>query len=287
MDKITIISVFNKHEDFIELQYNSILKHVKGDYEYIVFNNGSTEEQSNKIIKICEEFNIKCIRIHVNYNQSPSHIAGNALNESFKHLSNEIVFKMDSDMFFISDVNLIDVCNKYDLFYIETGSQYMWSGVFSINTKKLKEFNLNFLPGVIQNTDTFGQSCLLTNDPIYSRKKMFLYCILNETNGKIDGTINNDCRIIITKNEIVDIEHNRFENLYSNLNEKFFSLHKKIVDFGFPKPYHIDIITLDGLDFIIHFKSSNHDDIYKNLDYTKNKKSALISFLNDNNKLNG
>ncbi len=33
MDKITIISIFNKHEDFIELQYNSILKHVKGDYE--------------------------------------------------------------------------------------------------------------------------------------------------------------------------------------------------------------------------------------------------------------
>ena len=286
MDKITIMSVFNKHEDFIEVQYNSIIKNVKGDYEYIIFNNASTEEQSNKIIKICEDLNIQCIRINVNYNQSPSNIAGNALNESFKHLSDKIVFKIDSDMFFISDVNLIDVCNAYDLFYIETGDRFMWSGVFSINTKKLKGFNLNFLPGVIQNTDTFGQSCLLTDDPSYSRKKMFLYCILDETDGVINGTINNDCSILITKNEIVDIEHDRFESLYIGLNEKFFSLYQKIVDYGFPKPYHIDIITLDGLDFIIHFKSSNHDNIYNNLDYTKNKKSSLISFLNDNSKLN-
>ena len=33
-----IVTIFSMHEDFIELQYNSIVKHVKGDYEYIVFN---------------------------------------------------------------------------------------------------------------------------------------------------------------------------------------------------------------------------------------------------------
>lgn len=86
----------------------------------------------------------------------------------------------------------------------------------------------------------------------------------------------------ITKNEIVDIEHNRFESLYIGLNEKFFSLYQKIVDYGFPKPYFIDIINVDGVDTIIHFKSSNHDVRYGDLDYTKNKKISLSDFLKDN-----
>ena len=126
MNKITIISIFDKNEDFIKLQYESILKHVKGDYEYIVFNNASTEEQSHNVQKTCDELNIECIRINVSYTQSPSYIAGEALNQSFKYLSDKIVFKIDSDMFFISDINLFDICNNNDLFYIETSHVYMW-----------------------------------------------------------------------------------------------------------------------------------------------------------------
>jgi hypothetical protein len=282
MDKITIISVFDKHEDFIKLQYDSILKHVKGDYEYIIFNNASTEEQSNIIKKICEELNIECIRIHVDYNQTPSYIAGNALNESFKYLSDKIVFKIDSDMFFISDINLFEICNKNDLFYIETNYDYMWSAVFSINMKKIKNFNLNFNPHVIIGTDTFGQSSLLTKNPEYTRKKMFLYCILDESYGVIDGLINNDCKFLLNKNDIIEIENNRYENLHNNLNSKLFEIYKTMVDYEFPKPYHIDIITLDDVDVIVHFKSSNHDDIYRSLEYTKNKKISLINFLKDN-----
>ena len=137
MEKISIVTIFNKHEEFIKLQYNSILKHIKGEYEYIVFDNASTEEQSNKIKIICDELNIKCIRINVNYNTTPSYIAGNALNESFAHLSDKIVFKIDSDMFFISEINLSELCSNYDLFYIETNYVYMWSGVFSINMNKI------------------------------------------------------------------------------------------------------------------------------------------------------
>jgi hypothetical protein len=42
-----IVAIFDKHEDFIKLQYDSIIKYVKSDYEYIVFNNASTEHQAN------------------------------------------------------------------------------------------------------------------------------------------------------------------------------------------------------------------------------------------------
>lgn len=283
MDKITIVSIFDKNEDFIELQYESILKHVKGDYEYIVFNNASTEKQSHNVQKTCEELNIECIRINVAYGQSPSHIAGEALNQSFKYLSDKIVFKIDSDMFFISDINLFEICNNHDLFYIETNHDYMWSAVFSLNMQKIKNYELNFNPGVIPNTDTFGQSYLLTTNPEYSRKKMFLYCILEESYGVIEGLINNDCKFLLNKTEILDIENNRYEKMYNNLNKKLFEIFKIMVDYNFPKPYHIDIITLDDIDVIVHFKSSNHNNIlYDNLEYTKNKKISLINFLNDN-----
>jgi phosphoribosylformylglycinamidine (FGAM) synthase PurS component len=279
---ISIISIFNKHEDFISLQYMSIKKHVKGEYEYIVFNNGSTEEQAAKIKKSCENLGINSIRITVNYDMSTSDIAGEALNKAFSYLLGKKVFKIDSDMFFISGVELSNLCNDHDLIYIETQDKFMWSAVFGINLKKIEGFQLDFRPNVIPNTDTFGQSCLLTEDKTYTRKKIFLYCILTEGNGIINGLINNDCRITLTDYQLTFNENNLYENLYEGIPSKYLEISKKMIEYKFPDPYHIDIITLDGVDIIIHFKSSNHDDIYRDLDYTKKKKNSLVNFLNDN-----
>jgi len=172
---IKLISIFDKNEDFIILQHQSILKHIKGDYEYIIFNNGSNEEQSNKIKKICEELNIKHIKIDVNYSLGgPSDIAGSALNESFKHLKNELVFKIDSDMFFISDIKLIDFFEEYELSYVPIicpikNESSMWSGIFGINMKKIEQ-DLDFRPNVIPSSDKFGVSLILTKDERYRKK---------------------------------------------------------------------------------------------------------------------
>jgi hypothetical protein len=275
MEKVYIISVFNKHEDFIKLQYDSILKHVKGEYEYIIFNNASDEIQANKIKDICDDLNIQSYRIKVDYNMGPSDIAGEALNQSFNHLSDKLVFKIDSDMFFISDIELTKICNNYDLFYIETQNKFMWSAVFSINMKKVKNIKLNFRPHVIPNTDTFGQSCLLTENSEYTRKKMFLYCILTDVNNEINGLINNDCRITLNNYNLTFNENFLYEDLFEKLPNKYSKISKTMVDYNFPHPYHIDFITLDDVDVIIHFKSSNHDNIYRNLEYTENKKNSI------------
>lgn len=282
MDKLYIVTVFNKHEDFIELQHNSIKKHVKGDYEYIVFNNASNEEQAHKINMICNNLNINCIRISVTYNMDPSNIAGEALNQAFKYLYDKNIFKIDSDMFFIGDIELVDLCNNYDLFYIENQKRFMWSAVFGMNMKKIKDINLNFRPNVIPRTDTFGQSCLIVDNMSYTRKKMFLYCILTDTNNEITGLINNDCRITLNNFNLTFNENNLYTDLFEKIPSKYLEISKNMVEYSFPHPYHIDIITLDEKDIIIHFKSSNHDNIYLNLDYTENKKIALKKFLNDN-----
>jgi hypothetical protein len=279
---IYIASIFDKNEDFIKLQYESILKHVKGDYEYIVFNNASTLEQSDKIKNICNELNINSIKISVNYSMDPSNIAGAALNEAFNFLSDRYVFKLDSDMFFISNINLFDLCEKNDLFYIENSNKFMWSGVFGINMKKIKDFNLDFRPGVIPSTDTFGQSCLLTSNANYTRKKMQLYCIMTKHDETINGLVNNDCCITINGGILTFNENNLYEHLHDYLPSKYFDISKLMLKYEFPHPYKIDIITIDDIDTILHFKSSNHDDVYHDLQYTKNKKNALIRFLNEN-----
>jgi glycosyltransferase involved in cell wall biosynthesis len=201
---VTIISIFDRHEDFIKLQYNSIKKYVRGNYEYIVFNNASTNDQSKRNEVVCEELGIKNIKISVNYNTQPSYIAGNALNESFKYLNKKYVFKIDSDMFFINDFNVDELFN-HDLFYIPTyqpDKVLMWSGVFGINTQKI-DLNLDFRPHVIHGTDTFGQSSLLTNDDKYTKKHFNLFMIYDVVGNVISGGLNNDCVVEFDGDDII------------------------------------------------------------------------------------
>jgi len=281
-NNVKIITIFDKHEDFIKLQYDSIIKFVKGDYSYIVFNNASTEEQANKNKKICDELGITCIRIQVNYHQGPSNIAGTALNIAFSHVQNELVFKIDSDMFFISDINLNTLFNESDLIFIpnyQPNREIMWSGVFGINLKKI-DIKLDFNPSVISGTDTFGQSCLLTMDPKYRKKLFTLYNIQDIKDDVIITSLNNDCGVFFKNNEITFIEKPEFYNnkTIENLPIKYENIIYKLKEYNFPEPYNIDIIEIDGVDFIIHFKSSNWCPWYTDT-YVLNKKESLKKYI--------
>ncbi len=279
-----IITIFDRNEDFIYLQYKSILKHVKGDYEYIVFNNAKTKEQATKIEKVCEELGIRCIRIKVMYLWSnPSKIAGRALNESYKHLKKmgEPYFKIDSDMFFIGDININEMLKNKDLVYVPTylPRKTMWSGVFGINTKKVK-FDLNFMPGIIKNTDTFGQSCLLVNDNRYSQQLLELHNLQDIKGGIIETNLNGNCIIKFNQDGIIFKGNDNFtpNDDFIILKNKYNNIIKIMKEHNFPTPYNIDFISKDGKDFIFHFKSSNWCPWYTE-EYVINKKNALKRLL--------
>lgn len=283
-----IITIFDRNEDFIKLQYESIIRHVKGEYEYIVFDNARKREQSNKIRKICDELGIRCIRIKVMYLWSnPSKIAGRALNASYKYLKemNEPFFKIDSDMFFISDINLDEILKEKDLVYIPTYSpqKTMWSGVFGINIKNVK-FDFNFMPGVIKNTDTFGQSSLLLKDSKYSEKLLDLYNLQDVNDGIIKTCLNNDCLMKFDQTGIIFKEKNDFhsEDNFQTLKHKYENIIKIMKEYDFPTPYNIDFISMDDVDFIFHFKSGNWCPWYTP-EYIANKKRALKKFLENKN----
>jgi len=277
---IKIVSIFDKHHDFIKLQYESIKKHVKCNYEYIVFNNASNKEQEIFNKKICEELNIKCIRITVHYNGDPSNIAGNALNEAFKYLNNDLVFKIDSDMFFISDINLDNFFDNYDLSYVPNyRSEYkpnlMWSGIFGINMQKV-DIPINFRPGIVPNTDTFGQSILLTSNVKYGKKLFELYGLLNVEENVIKTNLNTDCLMNFSGNSIIYIGNSEYP-IEKNKNYllKYNNILEKMSEYEFPKPYNVDIVEVDEISFIFHFKSSNWCPWYTE-DYINLKKKSLI-----------
>ena len=282
---IKLITVFDKHEDFIKIQYDTIIKHVKGEYEYIVFNNASTEEQANLNKSACDELGVTCVRINVNYSSDASNIAGDALNVSFGMLPNEKVFKIDSDMFFISDININDLFIESDLIYIPTyqpNREIMWSGVFGINLSKI-DIKLNFKPGVIPQTDTFGQSCLLTTNQNLNKKLFELYNLQNIDNDVYTTALNNDCVIKLNNNQIIFNERPEFYNNQEQLNNLPNIYNDMVIllkQYDFPEPYNVDMIQINGINSVFHFKSANWCPWYTEK-YVNEKKEALKRYLNN------
>jgi len=280
---IKIIAIFDKHEDFIKLQYDSIIKHVKGDYKYIIFNNAGNKEQENLNQNVCDELGIQCVRITVNYSNDPSNIAGEALNASFNTCTTDKVFKIDSDMFFISDINISELFDKHDLIYVPTyqiSREIMWSGVFGINMSKI-DINLDFKPGVVPQTDTFGQSCLLTVKPNLNKKICNLYNLQNTNDGIYTTSLNGDCLVNIADGKITFVERPEFYNveLLGDLVTRYDNMVTLFKKHDFPEPNNMDMIEIDGVNTIIHFKSANWCPWYTE-NYVNDKKEALKRFLN-------
>jgi hypothetical protein len=283
-DKVTIVTIFDKHEKFIKLQYDSIKKHITCEYEYIVFNNASNDQQRITNRNICENLGVQCIDIHVNYGGGPSNIAGEALNETFKYLTDKLVFKIDSDMFFINKINLVNLFEEGELIYIPNFSkdrEIMWSGVFGINLKQVKD-SLDFKPAVIPQTDTFGQSILLVNNPNYRKKRFELFNLQDIVDGVYTTAYNNDCVVKLTETEVLSVERDGYiqNDILVRLPYKYKEINTLCEKSDFPTPYNLDIITLNNIDVIFHFKSSNWCPWYTD-SYVKNKIAALIKLLNN------
>lgn len=143
MSKVKIYTYSHNRPDFIKLQYETIKRHVKDDFEFIVFNNerpggdgGYDEIKIGEISQICEELNIECIRVELDPDlkylngikmfEGDSYLNGNnACAYSFtwgwkKYIANNNCLSViiDSDMFFIRDISLNDEMEGYNFAYV-------------------------------------------------------------------------------------------------------------------------------------------------------------------------
>ena len=159
---VTIVTYSHKRPDFIYLQYDSIKKHVKSKYEYIVFNNSIDNiETYNQIHDICSELGVKCVDIQLtedlkfingesNFNNNkytnPNLACSYPLIWSFKNYFNadyDIISVIDSDMFFINDIDIENEINNKDMIYIPQYRDYgrvhyPWNAFICLNIKRNK-----------------------------------------------------------------------------------------------------------------------------------------------------
>jgi hypothetical protein len=155
-----IITIAINNIDFIEIQNYTLKKFMKGEYEFIVFNDAKnfpdyTNEGDinirSKIELICNNLNIKCINIpndnHKN-NQSPSLRNSNSLNYILNYQINnpDKYLLIDSDMFLI---DFFDI-NKYENYdcaiVLQTRNnetlKYFWGSIYYFDILKMKNINL-------------------------------------------------------------------------------------------------------------------------------------------------
>ena len=143
MKKIKIYTYSHNRPDFIEMQYNTIKRHVKDDFEFIVFNNerpggdgGFDESKIGEISSICEKLNVECIKVELD--PELQYMNGEKMFEEDRYLNGNIACAysytwgwknyicnndclsviLDSDMFLIKDVSFIKMMEGYNFSYV-------------------------------------------------------------------------------------------------------------------------------------------------------------------------
>lgn len=158
--KMKVLTATVNNPEFIEIQYYTLKKYLKGEYEFIVFNDAKPfPDYSNsgditirkRIQEVCTRLGIQCIDIlnehHIN-NQSAAQRCADAMNVMLKYQLEypDQYLVIDSDMFLIADLNPSKYLN-YDCAIVlqerlNRSIQYFWNGLFYFDTTRMKNTNL-------------------------------------------------------------------------------------------------------------------------------------------------
>jgi hypothetical protein len=328
---IHIFTYAHKRPDFIKLQFESIKKHVKSEYEYVVFNNAiDSIEQYNEIHKICEELNVKCVDIVIDQNIASSLIMGHISNNqysnanvgtsypiiyTFKHyLTDEPkICIIDSDMFFIQDINFEELMADKDVAYIpqyrdNNNLKYMWNALVCLNferNEKLKnlDWNCDYVGKI--GLDVGGKTRHFLAENQLDASIMEEYCIydyLNDGSTKkihfiLNGNINYNL-VLDQNNNLLSFSHIGGDKVFDNksfphepdfLDYSSYILSKvnKIIDIldkygvDLPNPKHIGFIGFIGSDdyFVVHYKSGSNYLGFTTKEYNDKKTNELKKIL--------
>lgn len=326
-----IYTYAHKRPDFIKLQYESIKKHITSDYEYIVFNNSiDSKENYDEIHKICEELGVKCVDIPKDWEvinitnrigpmdhgyANPNVACSYPIIWTFKKYitTEKKVCIIDSDMFFIKDVNFENLmCDKEVItipqYRANHSIKYYWNAFICMDLEKnplLKNLDWNF--GNVNGTETDVGGFM--ND--YLKQQNFNEGYLHEysiyemnKNGNdlhihfiMNGNINYDIildeynnlkhfhhgngdRFSTSRSFPHEIEHDDYSKFIKNKTVQILDiLNKRGAEF--PTPQHIAFIgNVDDSDFFIcHYKSGSNYLDFSTDEYNYKKTEALLKIL--------
>jgi hypothetical protein len=150
-----VTSVVNNPK-FIEIQYHTLKKNMKCDYEFIVFNdakdfpdftNYNTHDMRTKIDQTCKSLGIRCIPIPNDHHRTLQCAAvrcANACNFMLKYqLENpDKYMQIDSDMFLVSSFDYSDYDAAVVLQSRPPNINYIWNGLVYFDTTRISNKEL-------------------------------------------------------------------------------------------------------------------------------------------------
>lgn len=125
---VLIFTTAYNRPDFIALQHKSLVKYLKDDFEYVVFNDAAQIADHTAIVEECEKLNIKCIDFPQYLHVQPQdpyleiHVApcrhAQVIQYAFDTLGfkhNDIVAILDADLFLVEDFSIRNYMQGYDI----------------------------------------------------------------------------------------------------------------------------------------------------------------------------
>lgn len=163
-----IVTAVVNNPTFIEIQYHTLKKYFKGDYEFIVFNdakdfpdmtNGNDVTIKAKIETTCQNLGIECINIPNEHHATVLCAAircADSMNYILQYQKDnpDKYLLLDSDMFLIDTFD-IEKYSNYDCAIVlqsrnENNINYFWNGIYYFDMIKMKNIELlnwNCCPG--------------------------------------------------------------------------------------------------------------------------------------------
>lgn len=174
--KLLVITHSYNRPDFIEIQDKTFKKFLKDEYEFVVFNDGPTDEAALLIEQMCNKLHIRSVRIPQNIHSRP--YLYREKNESYQFSAvrcanvvqysldvlgfdhEENVMIIDSDMFLVKEFSPKEYMKEFDIAGVwqkREGKhgpiEYIWNGLLFFNMKTIPDRKtLNFNCGTIDGT---------------------------------------------------------------------------------------------------------------------------------------
>jgi hypothetical protein len=153
-----IVTAVVNNPQFIEIQYYTLKKYFKGDYEFIVFNdaklfpdftNSGDASIKTQIDDLCASLDIQCISIPNDHHREvqAAHVrTADSMNFILKYQKEhpDKYLLLDSDMFLMDDFDVSKYAD-YDAAIVlqsRDNDYYIWNGIYYFDFTKLKHVDL-------------------------------------------------------------------------------------------------------------------------------------------------
>lgn len=328
MKKIKIYTLSDKRPDFIPIQYKTVVDHIQDDFEYIVLNNAvDSIERSNEIENICSTLDIKSIKVSLD--DEYKFMNGEKHFENGKYPNpnlacaypiiwawqkiitedNSISVIIDSDMFLIKDVSILEITKNYNFSFVPhyRGNMeifYPWNGIVIADIPNMPNpKEMNWGCGRVNNipVDVGGQGHFYLEKYKNELKNLYLsqMSIGDDRSNNIELTLNGYFGYFLNlqtnqvsmsqnpwnENKIFPHEKEKKSFFEPSLNF-FLSMLNWITTYDFPKPTFVDLIKLEDDckvedSFIFHYKAGSNYMPWANDFYNKSKTKALDKVLDN------